>query len=98
MIKFLYILIFSILFPNPVEIEVNIDRKDIFPREYIKVTIDVNIDKGYFIYSTNPDKSLSPTKIIWPDSTIFSDSTILYEPTPKVKYDPNFEMDVSAWC
>ena len=54
--KTLFFLLSSILFASPVQIDVDIDRKDFFAGEYVKLTVDVNIDKGYFIYSTNPDK------------------------------------------
>ena len=83
------------LFSSPVDFTVMVDREEIFKGEYIKLSFDVEIDKGYFIYSSDPEKSLSPTKVIWPDSTVFIDSSIVYEPPPKVKYDENFEMDVS---
>ena len=91
----LSIIIFSTIFSSPVDFSVKLDREDVFKGEYIQLLFDVDIDKGYFIYSSDPEKSLSPTKIIWPDSTIFIDSSIVYEPTPKVKYDENFEMNVS---
>ena len=93
--KIISIIIFSFLISSPVEFSINVDRVDVFKGEYIKLSIDINIDKGYFIYSSDSEKSLSPTKLIWPDSTIFIDSSIVFEPTPKIKYDPNFEMDVS---
>ena len=92
--RIIYVIIFSFLFSSPVEFNVSTDRLDIFKGEYIKLSIDISIDKGYFIYSSDPEKSLSPTKIIWPDSTIFIDSSIVFEPIPKIKYDQNFEMDV----
>ena len=93
--KMISIIIFSFLFSSSVEFNISTDRTDVFRGEYIKLLIDINIDKGYFIYSTDPEKSLSPTRIIWPDSTIFIDSSIFFEPEPKIKFDPNFEMEVS---
>ena len=93
--KYFFILILSFLFSSTVNFSVTPDRNDIFPGEYIKLIFEIEIDRGYFIYSTNPDYSLSPTSIIWPDSTIFSDSSIFFEPIPKVKFDPNFDMEVS---
>ena len=92
--KIIFIIIFSFLFSSHVKFNINTDRTDVLKGEYIKLLIDINIDKGYFIYSTDPEQSLSPTKIIWPDSTIFIDSSIVFEPPPKTKYDQNFEMDV----
>ena len=89
------IIIFSIIFSSQVDFSVRTDRKDVFKGEYIKLLIDINIQKDYFIYSADPEGSLSPTKIIWTDSTIFVDSSIVFESIPKRKYDKNFEMDVS---
>ena len=74
---------------------VTADREDIIPGEYIKLTVDIDIATGCYIYSTDSEKSLTPTKLIWPDSTMFTDSSLFFEPSPKVKYDDNFEMDVS---
>ena len=71
------------------------DRLDLIPGEYLKLTVDIDIAPGCFIYSTDPEKSLTPTKIIWPDSTIFTDSSLFFEAIPKTKYDNNFEMEVS---
>ena len=74
------------------DFSVNVDRSEIIKGEYLKITFDINIDKGFFIYSTDENLSLSPTKIIWPDSTIFSDSSIFFAPNPKIKFDDNFDM------
>tara|TARA_Y100001970_G_scaffold288906_1_gene417646 strand:+ start:2296 stop:4158 length:1863 start_codon:yes stop_codon:yes gene_type:complete len=92
--KIIYIIFFSFLLSSSIEFNIKADRTDVFKGEYIKFLIDISIDKGYFIYSADPEKSLSPTKIIWPDSTIFVDSSIVFEPEPKIKYDQNFDMDV----
>ncbi len=91
----LYNLVISILLSSPVEFNVIPDRDDVYPGEYINLQFEINIDNGFFIYSTDNEKSLSPTKIIWPDSTVFVDSSIFYEPVPNVKFDQNFDMDVS---
>ena len=93
--KYIFILFISLLFTSNIEFSVSSDRLDVIKGEYIKITFDIDIDKGYFIYSTNEDLSLSPTRIIWPDSTIFSDSSNFFEPTPSVKFDSNFDMEVS---
>ena len=84
----------QLIFSSPVTFNVSTDRQDIHPGEYIKLIFDIDIENGFFIYSTNQEKSLSPTKVLWPDSTIFIDSSIFYEPEPKIKFDTNFEMDV----
>ena len=119
-IKFLFIVLFSFIFcddtNSKLNFTVNSDRVDIIPGEYIKLVFDINIAPGYFIYSTNPEKSLSATEIVWskaeenfyinakesgisgpirnPYSNMFVDTSFFFEPTPKIKYDPNFEMEV----
>jgi len=93
--KYLLISIISLLFSSNVDFTVDLDRPDVIKGEYVKITFDINIDKGFFIYSTKENLSLSPTKIIWSDSTFFSNSSLFFEPTPKIKFDENFDMDVS---
>ena len=93
--KYLLISIISLLFSSNVDFTVNTDRPDVIKGEYVKITFDINIDKGFFIYSTKENLSLSPTKIIWSDSTFFSNSSLFFEPTPKTKFDENFDMEVS---
>ena len=93
--KYLLISIISLLFSSNVDFTVNLDRPDVIKGEYVKITFDINIDKGFFIYSTKENLSLSPTKIIWSDSTFFSNSSLFFEPTPKIKFDENFDMEVS---
>ena len=56
--KIISIIIFSFLLSSSVEFNISTDRTDVFRGEYIKLLIDINIDKGYFIYSTDPEKSL----------------------------------------
>jgi thiol:disulfide interchange protein DsbD len=93
--KYLLISIISLCFSSNVDFTASVDRPDVIKGEYIKITFDINIDKGFFIYSTKEDLSLSPTKIIWSDSTFFSNSSLFFEPTPKIKFDENFDMNVS---
>ena len=93
--KYLLISIISLLFSSNVDFTASVDRPDVIKGEYIKITFDINIDKDFFIYSTKEDLSLSPTKIIWSDSTFFSNSSLFFEPTPKIKFDENFDMNVS---
>ena len=57
-------------------------------------SIDMKMQKGYYVYSSNPGMSLSPTYIEWDDSLYFSQIGILEEPPPKIQYDESFKMDV----
>ena len=94
--KIIYLFFISFLFSTNVDFKVDVDRLDIHKGESVKITFNIDIKKGYYIYSTNENLSLSPTRIIWPDSTIFSDSSSFFEPEPKVKFDENFDMEVST--
>ena len=94
--KIIYLFFVSFLFSTNVDFKVDVDRLDIYKGESVKITFNIDIKKGYYIYSTNENLSLSPTRIIWPDSTIFSDSSSFFEPEPKVKFDENFDMEVST--
>ena len=76
-IIFLYFISFS--FSSNVDFKVDIDRLDIYKGETLKITFNIDIKKGYYIYSTDENLSLSPTRIIWPDSTIFTDSSSFFE-------------------
>ena len=55
---------------------------------------DINLKKGYYIYSTHPEKSLSPSYVELEDSSYFDLIGILMEPDPKIKYDSNFDMEI----
>ena len=94
--KIIFLFFISFLFSTNVDFKVDIDRLDVYKGETVKLTFNIDIKKGYYIYSTNENLSLSPTRIIWPDSTIFSDSSSFFEPDPKVKFDENFDMEVST--
>ena len=48
--KYLFISIISILFSSNVDFSVNVDRSEIIKGEYLKITFDINIDKGFFIF------------------------------------------------
>ena len=96
MTRFLLIIFLAIIFPDSPDPKVNgltitPDRYDLIPGEHIKLTVDFDIAPGSYIYSTDPEKSLSPTEIIWSDTTIFIDSSPFIEPIPDTKYDENFE-------
>ena len=62
--------------------------------EIVSLIINVDVAEGYYIYSSDPSQSLSPTTIDWNDSLYFSKISIIHEPIPKIKYDPNFKMDI----
>ncbi|OUW60064.1 MAG: hypothetical protein CBD58_05355 [bacterium TMED198] len=57
-------------------------------------SIDMKMKEGYYVYSSNPDMSLSPTYIEWDDPEYLSKIGILEEPIPKIEFDESFKMDV----
>ncbi len=79
---------------EPVSYSIKIDRDNIYPGEIIELLIDLKIKENFYIYSSNPNNSLSPTYIELYDSSYFASVGILLEPKTKKKYDSNFEMDI----
>ena len=57
-------------------------------------TINMKMKQGYYVYSSNPNMSLSPTYIEWDDSLYFSQIGILEEPAPKIEFDKGLNIDV----
>jgi len=79
---------------NALDFSVSNDRTIYYAGENLYLNFDINIDKGYHIYSTHPDGSLSPTYVEVSDSTLFLQIGILNEPIPNKKYDNNFSQDI----
>ncbi len=71
------------------------DRTEKFKAGEVAVlSVGMKMKSGYYVYSSNPDMSLSPTYIEWDDSEYFSEIGILEEPVPKIEFDESFKMDV----
>ena len=79
---------------NALNFSVIKDREVYYAGENLYLNFDINIDKGYHIYSTDPTGSLSPTYVEISDSSLFSQIGILNEPIPNKKYDNNFSQDI----
>ena len=102
-VKYPIILVFLqlIIFPfnseieNCVHVEYNTDRENYYPGENIYLNFQINIDEGFYIYSVNPEKSLSPTYVEVLDSVHFSQIGIMHEPAPLVKFDKNLNQNIS---
>jgi thiol:disulfide interchange protein DsbD len=93
-IWFIGAVLFGGAIDNCVQFSPKLDNNIARKGEVITLTIDVKIDKGFHIYSTHPDKSLSPTAIEYADTTLFSKRGIVTEPSTHSSYDPNFDMDI----
>ena len=79
---------------NTLKFSVSKDRGIYYAGENLYLDFKITIDKGYHIYSTHPENSLSPTAVEITDSTLFSQIGILKEPIPNKKYDKNFNQDI----
>ncbi len=79
---------------NAFKFSISKDRLIYYAGENLYLDFNVNIDKGYHVYSSHPDGSLSPTFVELSDSTLFSQVGILNEPRPNKKYDENFKQDI----
>ncbi len=81
-------------FVNPVNYKLSINNQNVRSGENLTISADILIDKGYHIYSCNPDLNLSPTIFYWEDSSYFSQFGIIEEPSPQIKYDSNLKQEV----
>jgi len=79
---------------NAFKFSISKDRLVYHAGENLYLDFNVNIDKGYHVYSSHPDGSLSPTFVELLDSSLFSQIGILNEPKPIKKYDENFKQDI----
>jgi len=79
---------------NAAQYKISLNRANVHSGEITSLIINVDLMKDFYIYSSHPEKSLSPSEVEWEDSTLFDAVGILQEPIPKIKYDPNFKMDI----
>ena len=77
-----------------VNFSIKVDRQNYHRGENLYLKLDVNIDEGFHIYSTHPDKSLSPSYIEFIDSSFFSQIGILHEPKTVKYFDKNFNQNI----
>ena len=80
---------------NCVSFDVSLDRKEYYPGENLYLNINFKIDKGYHIYSVDPNKSLSPTYNEIIDSLYFKQTSEPIEDKPEEKFDESFDRIVS---
>ncbi len=85
---------FSDTIDDAVSYNISIDRNVIHAGENISIKADIKIKKGYHIYSSHPDLTLSPSYFEWMDTTLFSVIGIMDEPMPNIAFDEMFSMDV----
>ena len=60
----------------------------------LRLKLILKLKKGFHIYSSNPDLTLSPSYFEWMDTTLFSAIGIMEEPTPYIAFDEMFSMEV----
>ena len=81
-------------FSEPVSYKIKLDNKVIRSGEVLSVLVDLKIEKNFYVYSSNPEKSLSPTEIEWEDSSLFEIVGILEEPIPQTKFSESLKMEI----
>ena len=65
-----------------------IDKNEIKDDDVIiRLKAEIDIEKGYYIQSCDPELSLSPTSFEWFDSSVFINLGLMKEPKPELKYD-----------
>ena len=73
----------------------SIDKNEIKDDDVvIKLKANIDIEKGYYIQSCDPDLSLSPTSFEWFDSSVFKNLGLMDEPKPKLNYDKSLDMNI----
>ena len=89
-----FIIFFSFLYNitnEGMEYTLSIDKTEIKNDDIIiNLTTNINIDKGYYTYSSDSTLSLNNTRFEWEDSSVFENLGQMIEPSPKIKYD--------KWC
>ena len=80
---------------NCVSFQTSLDRETYYPDENLFLEFNIDIEKGFHIYSVHPNKSLAPTYIEIIDTVYFSTFGVINEPTPKKKCDATFNEYVS---
>jgi len=78
-----------------VSFEISLDRATYYPDENLFLKFNIEIEKGFHIYSVHPNKSLAPTYIEILDTVYFSTFGTVNEPKPKKKCDTTFNEFVS---
>ncbi len=79
-----------------VSYELKLDRTDIRAGETAAMTVDINIQKGFHIYSVHPEMSLFPTDVEFADSSFFTAIGIFEEPASHIKYDASLGMTIGS--
>ena len=79
---------------NAVKYSLKTDREVLRSGEVLSVIFDLQIAKKFYVYSSDPDKSLSPTSIEWEDTSFFDIVGILEEPQAQKKYDQSLKMEI----
>jgi len=81
-------------FVEPVNYKIKFDNDTIRPGEVISLILDLKISEPFYVYSSNPQKSLSPSSIEWQDTSYFDVIGILEEPNPKTKFSKDLDMEI----
>jgi len=97
-LNILLLIFFSLLFTSSNEgmrYSLSIDKTEIKDDDIIiKLKASIDIDKGYYMQSCNPDLSLSPTSFEWDGLSVFKNLDYIQEPNPKVSYDKSLDMSI----
>ena len=72
---------------NVIKYDLKFKRSSVHAGEVVTLVANLNLLENFYIYSSNPNNSLSPSYIEWEDSSFFSIVGILKEPKPKIKYE-----------
>ena len=84
-------------FDDIVNIKITKDRNSYRLGEYLKITLDIDVEENFHIYSTDSLKAPAggETYIEYYDSLIIKKIGNLDEPIPVTKFDKNFNQETS---
>ena len=97
--KIIYVpilILYSLLLPisnEGMSYSLSINKNEIKNEDIIiSLKASIDIDKGYYIQSCNPEFSLSPTSFEWDGLSVFKNLGSIQEPEPKITYDKSLDM------
>lgn len=82
---------------NPGTWSARVEPGSLKPGQSAKLLLTIKLDPGWHVYALNQPKPPRALKISIDDSPIFSQDGEPQQPTPKVAYDPNFQIDTSSF-
>jgi thiol:disulfide interchange protein DsbD len=82
---------------NPVTVAAKLDNTELKPGGKAKLFITAKLEPGWHMYSLTQKPPPRGVRIAVDESGVFKLDGQLQQPKPKVKFDPNFQMDTQTY-